>query len=313
MLSHTKNALRESRAWVGRKVLNGRFRKGWRQLGGVSMVSDTAEPIPYLLFDRGATKTLVNLHGFGDCKETFLLVIARLGKEYNIVVPDLPGFGATKPLQDLTYTIDNYTVWMSDFLRWLGMGPYWISGNSLGGAIASNLSFLHPDLVRLCMPISSAGYINDGFNPLYEEFFSGGNPFFIEDKDGYLAFTKRLFHTEMKPIPLISSTLRTEMIRKRFWYQKLADDMQTYVPEDVPDRFDPQHYMNAKLRDTSVRFHFIWGEYDALFPSETVQLLHRTNPNVKSDIIRECGHCPHLERPRKLAEVLRRILHTERI
>ena len=104
-------------------------------------------------------------------------------------------------------------------------------GNSLGGAIASKIAFEVPELVKQCIPVCSTAYLNEGKNPLYEEYWAGHNPFWVENKAQYQEYVTRIFHQEMKPIPLISATLRTEMIERRQWLQKVLFDLETFIVE----------------------------------------------------------------------------------
>ena len=60
----------------------------------------------------------------------------------------------------------------------------------------------------------------------------------------------------------------------------------------------------SELEKTNVPFHFLWGEFDTLFPSETPKYLQTINPSIKYDLVKKCGHAPHVEKPLTLARMI---------
>ena len=45
----------------------------------------------------------------------------------------------------------------------------------------------------------------------------------------------------------------------------------------------------------------LWGREDSLFPEMFARLTHANIPNAQLEFIEQCGHCPHLERPKEFA------------
>ncbi len=296
------------KALTGRFLLEGSFRKQRHSLGGTRHVFKGGTEIPYLHFDRGSSQTLVYLHGFSDRKESFMLTAKYLSAGCNIILPDLPGFGETKHDPFLPYTLDNYRRWITELLRTLDVGRVWLSGNSLGGAVASQIAFWEPDLVQTCIPICPAFYFNPAGNPLYEEFKQGKNPFLVHNEQEYDVFLARIFHRVRKPPLFISHALQHETIENRHWYQHMTESIGRAIPYDLEEPSLTDFFLNQNLHDTSVPVCFVWGAHDSFFPVETVEHLQQLNPRITSDVIEDCGHCPHLERPRTLAKILDRIL-----
>lgn len=85
---------------------------------------------------RGKGKVVLLLHGWGDSAQTWHKLLPALASKYQVVVLDLPGFGATQPPQDV-WNLDNYADFLHAFVDKLELKqPYAVIGHSNGGALA---------------------------------------------------------------------------------------------------------------------------------------------------------------------------------
>lgn len=101
---------------------------------------------------------VVLLHGNGSSLHHFQRVAALLSSSFDVVRPDLPGFGLTGPRPDRDYRITTYASLISRFLAVLGIRRCSVVGNSLGGNIAWNLALDRPQLTRALVLINATGY-----------------------------------------------------------------------------------------------------------------------------------------------------------
>lgn len=103
-----------------------------------------------------AETTIVMVHGFRGDHHGLEPFVAHL-PGYRIVMPDLPGFGESTPL-DVEHNIDGYAAWLIDFVAAVrGDGSTVILGHSFGsivvsGAIAAGLD---ADRIVLVNPIAA--------------------------------------------------------------------------------------------------------------------------------------------------------------
>lgn len=277
---------------------------GWR-LGARRRVHTGSEvSIPYLVIDRGHPETLVNLPGFSDEKESFLLMASKLVHRFNVVLLDTVGFGETERDPDREHTLENHTRWISELLVDLNLGPVWLMGNSLGGAIASGVACEHPELVARCLPVGPAGYTHSTSNPIYDEIARGESPFSVSNDREYRRFIQRLFHGERRPIPFISAHLREKMIREREWYEKLIGELTAEMDFQADHPEESGLSFNRRMAGSPVPFHFIWGESDSFFDARIMEELKVMYPEIGTTLIRHCGHCPHLESPSAQAKAV---------
>ncbi|HUB93585.1 MAG TPA: alpha/beta hydrolase [Verrucomicrobiae bacterium] len=87
----------------------------------------------YVRIGRG--RPVLILHGWGDTGRSWYGFAEQLAKHYEVIVPDLPGFGDSQTPQEV-WSLDDYAVFVSAFTRKVGVQPYAVIGHSNGGAIA---------------------------------------------------------------------------------------------------------------------------------------------------------------------------------
>jgi pimeloyl-ACP methyl ester carboxylesterase len=87
---------------------------------------------------------IVLLHGLGASGRSFDLVAPLLAARYRVIVPDLPGFGATP---GPATGIEGMARSVLEALDEDGVGEFAAAGHSMGGLVATALAELAPDRV----------------------------------------------------------------------------------------------------------------------------------------------------------------------
>ena len=101
-------------------------------------------------------ETLVLIHGMAGSSGTWRAVIPQLSRKYRVVAPDLLGHGqSAKPRGD--YSLGAFAVWLRDLLDELDVSRATIVGQSLGGGVAMQFVYQHPDFCERLILISSGG------------------------------------------------------------------------------------------------------------------------------------------------------------
>ncbi|WP_405813063.1 alpha/beta hydrolase [Streptomyces sp. NBC_01390] len=106
----------------------------------------------------GHGPTVLLLHGSASSLHHFQDVAALLAPSYDVIRPDLPGWGLTGARGDRDYRVPTYAVTVARFLDVLGVRSCAVAGNSLGGNIAWNLAADHPERVGALVLVNALGY-----------------------------------------------------------------------------------------------------------------------------------------------------------
>jgi pimeloyl-ACP methyl ester carboxylesterase len=102
-------------------------------------------------FVGGDGPPLLLVHGYGGAAWNFTELVPHL-RGRRLIVPDLPGHGASSPLPATT-SLRGF----ADALVPLLDGPVDVLGHSLGGVVALRLAERHPELVRRVVLAAVAG------------------------------------------------------------------------------------------------------------------------------------------------------------
>jgi pimeloyl-ACP methyl ester carboxylesterase len=101
-------------------------------------------------FEGGEGPPLLLVHGFGGAAWNFS-ELAPLLHGRRLIIPDLPGHGASSPLPAPSLT------GFADVLAGILEAPVDVLGHSMGGVVALRLAERHPSLVRTLVLAAAAG------------------------------------------------------------------------------------------------------------------------------------------------------------
>ncbi len=107
-----------------------------------------AKTVSYLLRTGtdASAPTLVFLHGFPEGKEAWLPVLTELPSVYTVILPDLPGFGDSAPLDDeKDYRVSALVSRLACFIEQVATSPVHLVGHDWGGALAWPLAGFYPE------------------------------------------------------------------------------------------------------------------------------------------------------------------------
>ncbi|GAA2243532.1 alpha/beta hydrolase [Streptomyces ruber] len=96
------------------------------------------------------------VHGLGGSSQNWSALMPMLDEVADNEALDLPGFGDSPPPDDGDYSITGHARSVIRYLDAAGRGPVHLFGNSMGGAVATRVAAVRPDLVRTLTLISPA-------------------------------------------------------------------------------------------------------------------------------------------------------------
>jgi len=102
--------------------------------------------ISYKRFGQG--RSVLVLHGWGKGSDSWVAIGEILAKDnYQVIVPDLPGFGASQE-PDKPWGFDDYIDWIEQFVKEMKLNRFYLVGHSFGGALALKFAALHAEMTE---------------------------------------------------------------------------------------------------------------------------------------------------------------------
>ncbi|MCT2591896.1 alpha/beta hydrolase [Streptomyces sp. N2-109] len=96
------------------------------------------------------------VHGLGGSSQNWSALMGQLSDTVDGEALDLPGFGHSPPPDDGDYSVSGHARAVIRQLEAAGRGKVHLLGNSMGGAVATRVAAVRPDLVRTLTLVSPA-------------------------------------------------------------------------------------------------------------------------------------------------------------
>ena len=237
------------------------------------------------------------VHGLAGSSGNWVDVIGRFGDDVTVIAPDLPGHGdSDRPRQD--YSIGAHANALRDVMVALGIERATVVGHSLGGGIAMQFAYQHPNRCERLVLVSSGGLGSDVSWMLRLLSLPGAElllpviaPSFVRDAGNSVARTLgrlgvRWPHVEQS-WRAFSSLAEVEN-RQPFLRTLRAVVGASGQFVSAQDRL----YLAAHLPVL-----IVWGERDRMIPVDHGRATHEALPGSELVVFDGCGHFPHNEEP----------------
>jgi pimeloyl-ACP methyl ester carboxylesterase len=255
-------------------------------LSGVrASVTTAAGEIPRAtVIDRGTGRALLLLHGWGVSSELFAPVLAGLEPGRRLIVPDLPGFGAT-PEPDAAWSVHEYAAWCLALLDRLGVQQCDLIGHSNGGRIGIVLAAEHPQRIGRMVLAGSAGI----------------TPRRTLGDAARVRTYKALRAVERSP--LVPGAVRRTAKRRADRrgsadYRAVSGTMRGTLVRIVNED------LRAILPSLRMPVLLIWGDRDTETPVDDGRLMERLIPDAGLVVFEGAGHYAYLEQPDRFCRIV---------
>ena len=234
---------------------------------------------------------IVLIHGTGSSLHTFNDWTTQLSKDYRIIRMDLPAYGLTGPFPDRDYSIENYVIFISHFLKELGIKKCVLAGNSLGGGIAWNFTIKHPEMVEKLILIDASGYPSEA-KSIPVAFRIAQTPVI---KNIFTFITPRFVAKSSLENIYANKTKITDDIVDRYFELTLREGNRQAFVDRLSIAQDTNSY--KKIKTIKQQTLVLWGEEDNLMPLKMAHRFHDDLPNDTLIILKGIGHVPMEEHP----------------
>jgi len=268
--------------------------------------------IQYWTYHQSKKPTIVMIHGFTGNHEGFQYIEPLL-KEYRLIIPDLPGFGASTITRD-DWSIDSIAALLNDFVASLKLKePPFIFGHSMGGLVVSSMLSqapvgLYDPHAILLSPVPTPIRKNDARRPgailgalQYKIGAHGG-------RAGKKLVTSRTISRALTSFIMTTTDkqLRTEIYHHHFKNLEYISSIEFYskLYTDI-NRLGAISYKDALRR---YKVLLITGDADTVTPlREERKLIDAITPE-QVIVLEGVGHLTHYERAPEVARAVQTFL-----
>ena len=254
-----------------------------------------------------AAETVLFFHGFSDSADCWRPLLGRMARSgHRAVAYDLPGFGQAARLDreaPILPQLDRFAAAAiaGEAQRSPG-GRVIVCGNSLGGCVSLRAAQDESLPIAGIVPVAPAGLTMARWLSI------------IEGE----ALLRWLLRTPF-PVPEIVVREVVGRIYRSFAFARPGDVDAAAVSSftrhlatkrDVVRILGTGHRVIAELSDPydleaiACPVLLVWGDQDRMVYATGAERVLREVPGSRIEMIERCGHCPQVERPDRLAELL---------
>lgn len=257
----------------------------------------------------GSGPVILLVHGMAGSSSSWVPILEDLGREATYLAPDLPGHGrSAKPRGD--YSLGAQAGFLRDFLAALGHDRATVVGTSLGGGIAMQFAYQHPERCERLVLVGSGG-LGEEVMPLLRVLAVPGAevvlpvvclPFIRDTVESVTGFLGRI---GLRPDPVTAEMWRS--------YTSLTEpetrDAFVQTLRAVVDHRGQRVSAKDKLYlSKDVPTLVIWGDADPVIPVSHAREAAEAMPGSTLELMEGCGHFPYVEEPRRFVEILVRFM-----
>jgi 4,5:9,10-diseco-3-hydroxy-5,9,17-trioxoandrosta-1(10),2-diene-4-oate hydrolase len=265
----------------------------------------TVDGRPMNVVELGQGPAMVLIHGLGGSWQNWLETIPHFARRFRVVVPDLPGFGAS-PMPIEAISIPGYGRTIRSLMESLGVPSAVVVGNSLGGFVGIELAIRFPVLVGRLVLVSAAGIA-------------------IEHQ------RREPVRTAARALAFASAWVgaKADVVARRPRLRRLLLATSAAHPERLPARlaaeqirasgkpgwigaFDAllSYRIRGRLGEIACPTLIVWGDSDRMVPVGDADEFERAIPDARKVIFRDTGHVAMLERPARFNAVVDEFLES---
>lgn len=251
------------------------------------VVEVSGQQFSYL--EGGSGPVVVLVHGFGGDSDNWLLLAKSLTRQYRVIAPDLPGFGASPAPVDKDFSVNLQAERLAAFVAAVAPVPAHFAGNSMGGQIVTVLAARHPELVKTIALLNPLGVESEPgvrASPTMLALAQGSNLMLPQDDEAFAKMMGVMFYRQ----PWVPAVVRN-YYRQRWLENGL---LLAEVFADISAQYVPLRPLLPAIKAPAL---IIWGAEDKVLPADGAAKLAEGLPDSEVVIIPDCGHLPMIEKP----------------
>jgi pimeloyl-ACP methyl ester carboxylesterase len=250
------------------------------------------------VLEGGSGEPLLLLHGPGEHALKWLGVLPALVASHRVIVPDLPGHGATL-MNGRRVTTGLALEWIEGVIDATCASPPTVVAQTMAGAMAATYAADRPDRIRRLVLVDALGLAP--FEPAAEFGAALGNYFARPDRDTFEDLMRYCMHDFERLRreageawePFVDYTL-----------DRVRDPERREALDALMERFGFPEISPDTLASIRVPVTLIWGRQDLATRLGVAEAASRRY-GWPLHVIEECADDPVMEQPERFLEALR--------
>jgi pimeloyl-ACP methyl ester carboxylesterase len=259
-----------------------------------------------------ATKpSIIMIHGFRGTHHGLQLIADNLS-DYELIIPDLPGFAAGDTLE--SYSLESYVTWLHAFIKKQNLKTLPVLlGHSFGSIITAAYAAKYPNTIRKLILVNPIGApALEGPRALLTKlalfYYWTGRKLPTHLGHKWLSAKPAVAVVTLSMTKTKDKTLRRYIHNQHFQYfslfhnlRSLSESFTTSVSNNVRDF----------AKNIPVSTLLIAGEKDDITPLYKQKELVTLFPNAGLKVIKKVGHLTHSETPDQVANLIQDFIKSE--
>jgi pimeloyl-ACP methyl ester carboxylesterase len=254
---------------------------------------------------EGEGPPLVLLHGYADSADTWRLVLDRLARRGRAAIAlDLPGFGRAGPLAPgpVLPQLDAFVAAAVRAAAEEHGARVVLAGNSLGGCLALRAAQRDDLPLAGVVPVAPAGFDHPAWFAAIERDHAlrallalpAPVPGRVVRAVVGEVYKRLAFHRPGSVEAAAVRAFTAHLAHRRAIAGHLATGRRL-----LPELTDP-----FELQRIACEVLLVWGDRDRMVAHRGARHVLRARPATPFELLTGCGHCPQLEAPDRLADLL---------
>ena len=248
---------------------------------------------------------MVLLHALGESALDWRWVLPSLARMHRVYALDLPGFGYSAKPSAAEYSPAFFARFVGAYLDALGLESPAVVGNSLGGLAALRLALSEPARVSTLGLVASAGLGREVTYALRLPTLPGYGEAAVAWGKTPLGAAGRawsrvpLLFGRPERVPAEWITEQTRIAQLPGFTEATMAALRAQV-----DLGGQREVLVDQLPHLPMTTLVVWGEHDRVFPYSQGQKAFSRLRRGTLELIPDCGHLSHVERPDRFAAIL---------
>ena len=241
----------------------------------------------------GSGKPLVLLHGeLGDAHQHWQASFEALSPHFQIIAPDLPGFGVSTPLSMPSY--QNYLSWLKLLFDMLNLGgPVLMMGHAFGATLCRLFAAENTGFVSRLVLIAGGAIVDSPgcLKPLFR----------------LPGFSSMVFNLSRRQI-YSDAGLRRALYEEQLLSREFITNAQAASNGVLAAMRQIAATAPPALRTPTCPTLIVWGAHDRISSVNNGKRIAAEISNAKFHVIEQAAHLPQIEQPDDFHRIVRPFL-----